>query len=274
MKGRYSMKRFVAVLSGILVLPAFADSIRDTVQPIAQPSNITSRSGATGRGAARVSPSVRSSSDTSARNVNARTSTTSRNATQARTGIKSREVTTTSPRTTTSNNARVAQRTNTSARTATMNTPVTTTVRRKTTNNPTTNIGRVATTNTRTGVRSGITARAGTVSANTNATDNTTTINQMDNLTQMTDYCKAQYMSCMDNYCNVLDDNQGRCTCSKNIKNYEKTEKALKEANETYYWLRLLYKTDYLSLEEFKSIEEDIKEIIAILTSICKKTNT
>ncbi len=49
---------------------------------------------------------------------------------------------------------------------------------------------------------------------------------------------------------------------------------ALKEANETYYWLRLLYKTDYLSLEEFKSIEEDIKEIIAILTSICKKTNT
>ena len=232
MKGRYSMKRFVAVLSGILVLPAFADSIRDTVQPIAQPSNITSRSGATGRGAMRVSPSVRSSSDTSARNVNARTSTTSRNATQARTGIKSREVTTTSPRTTTSNNARVAQRTNTSARTATMNTPVTATVRHNTTNNPTTNIGRAATTNTRTGVRSGITARAGTVSANTNATDNTTTINQMDNLTQMTDYCKAQYMSCMDNYCNVLDDNQGRCTCSKNIKNYEKTEKALKEANE------------------------------------------
>ena len=225
------MKRFVAVLSGILVLPAFADSIRDTVQPIAQPSNITSRSGATGRGAARVSPSVRSSSDTSARNVNARTSATSRNATQARTGVKSREVAT-SPRTTATNNARVAQRTNISARSATMNTPVTATVRHNTTNNTTTNTGRVVTTNTRTGVRSGITARAGTVSANTNATDNTTTINQMDNLTQMTDYCKAQYMSCMDNYCNVLDDNQGRCTCSKNIKNYEKTEKALKEANE------------------------------------------
>lgn len=48
---------------------------------------------------------------------------------------------------------------------------------------------------------------------------------------------------------------------------------ALKEANETYYWLRLLYKTDYLSDTEFKSIEPDIKELIAILTSICKKTN-
>lgn len=48
---------------------------------------------------------------------------------------------------------------------------------------------------------------------------------------------------------------------------------ALKESNETYYWLRLLYKTDYLLQNEFDSIEKDIKEIIAILTSICKKTN-
>ena len=54
----------------------------------------------------------------------------------------------------------------------------------------------------------------------------------MDELAQMTDYCKAQYMSCMDNFCNVLDDNQGRCSCSKNIKNYEKTELALKAATE------------------------------------------
>ncbi len=48
---------------------------------------------------------------------------------------------------------------------------------------------------------------------------------------------------------------------------------ALKEANETYYWLRLLYKTDYLSSNEFNSLENDIKEIIALLISICKKTN-
>ncbi len=48
---------------------------------------------------------------------------------------------------------------------------------------------------------------------------------------------------------------------------------ALKEANETYYWLRLLCKTDYLTDKEFHSMENDVKEIIAILTSICKKTN-
>ncbi|MBQ3135910.1 MAG: four helix bundle protein [Clostridia bacterium] len=48
---------------------------------------------------------------------------------------------------------------------------------------------------------------------------------------------------------------------------------ALKEANETYYWLRLLHRTSYLSEKEFVSISENIKEIIAILVSICKKTN-
>ena len=48
---------------------------------------------------------------------------------------------------------------------------------------------------------------------------------------------------------------------------------ALKVANETYYWLRLLHQTDYLTDKEFKSIETDIDEIIAILISICMKTN-
>ena len=48
---------------------------------------------------------------------------------------------------------------------------------------------------------------------------------------------------------------------------------ALKEANESDYWLRLLYRTEYLTQEEFNSIEADIKDIIAILVSICKKTN-
>ena len=45
---------------------------------------------------------------------------------------------------------------------------------------------------------------------------------------------------------------------------------ALKEANESYYWIRLLYKTDYLSEQEFNSIEKDVVELIKILSSICK----
>ena len=47
----------------------------------------------------------------------------------------------------------------------------------------------------------------------------------------MMEYCKTQYTQCMDNFCDVLDDAQGRCSCSKNIKNYAKTSTAQKEAN-------------------------------------------
>ena len=45
---------------------------------------------------------------------------------------------------------------------------------------------------------------------------------------------------------------------------------ALKEAHETQYWLKLLFKTEYLTKGEFDSIEHDIKEIIALLISITK----
>ena len=45
---------------------------------------------------------------------------------------------------------------------------------------------------------------------------------------------------------------------------------ALKEANETQYWLRLLRETDYLSDQEFKSLHNDLLEILKILTAICK----
>ena len=48
---------------------------------------------------------------------------------------------------------------------------------------------------------------------------------------------------------------------------------ALKEANETYYWLKLLYRTEYLSREEYLSMYADIDEILRILTAICKTTS-
>ena len=48
---------------------------------------------------------------------------------------------------------------------------------------------------------------------------------------------------------------------------------SLKEAYETEYWLKLLLNTDYITIQDFDSIYADLKEILAILTSICKKTN-
>ena len=51
---------------------------------------------------------------------------------------------------------------------------------------------------------------------------------------------------------------------------YSKMSISLKEASETYYWLRLLHATDYLANNEFYSMEADIKELLALLTTICK----
>ena len=48
---------------------------------------------------------------------------------------------------------------------------------------------------------------------------------------------------------------------------------ALKEANETLYWLRLLYRTEYLTKPQFINIEKDIQEILSLLTAICKTAN-
>lgn len=46
---------------------------------------------------------------------------------------------------------------------------------------------------------------------------------------------------------------------------------ALKEANETSFWLRKLYTGDFLSQKEFDSINNDCNEIIYILIAIIKK---
>ena len=48
---------------------------------------------------------------------------------------------------------------------------------------------------------------------------------------------------------------------------------ALKEANETDYWLKLLYKTEHLTEAQYTSIHEDMQEILGILTAICRTTN-
>ena len=49
---------------------------------------------------------------------------------------------------------------------------------------------------------------------------------------------------------------------------------ALKEANETEYWLRLLYSTDYLSKSQFDSLNQDIHELLGLLMAICKTSNS
>ncbi|MBR5029700.1 MAG: four helix bundle protein [Muribaculaceae bacterium] len=45
---------------------------------------------------------------------------------------------------------------------------------------------------------------------------------------------------------------------------------ALKEANETLYWLELLHSGNYISDKQYHSLEKDCSELISILLSIIK----
>jgi four helix bundle protein len=47
---------------------------------------------------------------------------------------------------------------------------------------------------------------------------------------------------------------------------------ALKEANETEYWLELLWETSFLSKSEYESLHADIKELLKLLISIIKSS--
>lgn len=47
---------------------------------------------------------------------------------------------------------------------------------------------------------------------------------------------------------------------------------ALKEANETKYWLRLLVASDYIDSNVGENLKEELLEIIKILTAILRKS--
>ena len=46
---------------------------------------------------------------------------------------------------------------------------------------------------------------------------------------------------------------------------------ALKEARESLYWIKLLYRNGYLEEKQFESISADAEELVRILVSRCKK---
>ena len=60
---------------------------------------------------------------------------------------------------------------------------------------------------------------------------------------------------------------------SKNDFTY-KMSIALKECNETCYWLELLHETDYLTDPQFNSVYKESQELLRILISIVKTAKT
>lgn len=47
---------------------------------------------------------------------------------------------------------------------------------------------------------------------------------------------------------------------------------ALKEANETDYWIELLFQSGEISEQSYSSIKQDISELLKLLVSIIKTT--
>ena len=259
------MKRFVAVLSGLLVMPAFAEVapiyyddmieysdvemfdedvpveegvvVEDVVVPVAPVAQMRSSSRSTSTRASRAVPQTATTRTSSVAPSRAVASRAAANISQTRNamtrGTASRAAVTRAA----TNSQNVSAR-----RAAQIAAPVvaaragavTTSITQTDTVNTPLYTGRVAMRNT-SSARSRVPAvrvagTTSTVAATPVTVEEVKT--SMDELAQITDFCKAQYTDCMDNFCNVLDDNQGRCSCSKNIKNYAKTEEALKLATE------------------------------------------
>ena len=333
------MKRLIAVISGLLVLPAFAEIApayyyeemmaqyadqmpesdmavaetdaepvddTDTSDEVAKtPVVPTAVSPRNSNGRAAASRAVATAGTTSGRNVASRTGT---NQNIART-VSTRGTTVTAGRTTTTTPSRSAVARNTGTRTTRGNASTTVASR------PTTTVrsASVQTTQQTPGVTSrnstksgGNTARASivqtdtvnsplyissrigvsntsnvstrvptirvgsaTTSSTTTATETTsaTTTASIDELAQLTDYCKAQYVACMDNFCNVLDDNQGRCSCSANLSNYAETEEALKQATEDLQDVALQIQYIGLTADEVETLFTQTEAELEMQTS-------
>ena len=51
-----------------------------------------------------------------------------------------------------------------------------------------------------------------------------------------------------------------------------KLQISYKEANESFYWIKLLHRTDYIKDVEFEYLKLNLEEIIRLLTSIIKSS--
>ncbi len=261
------MKRFVAVLSGLLVMPAFAEVapvyyddvieysdaemydgdvvvddefvVEDEQKNVAAPS-VPARN--TNRSSSRATRSLPTASTSGVTTRASNTAPSRAVASRAAANISQTRSAMTRGTATRGAASRAATSQNVSTRRVAQTTSPATTARAgavSITQTDTVNTplytGRVG---TRTVGAASVRARVPSVRVSNTVSTEATPVTvedvttSMDELAQITDFCKAQYTECMDNFCNVLDDNQGRCSCSKNVKNYAKTEEALKAATE------------------------------------------
>ena len=248
-----NMKRFITVLSGLLVLPAFAevapvyydeiveytDEAIDAIEEAEKPAAKTSVAQNVSKRTSRTAGNVVNSRNTANRTASPRgTATTSRGTVSRSAARITSRVPQTSARTAVSSRSTGAKKPVT-ARISTVGSvmpkPASTSQYSATTLIDNGNAAYIPANTGRASVsRRSSTARA-SASTPTLTTENVSaTTSNLTAIAELTDYCKAQYAACMDNYCNVLDENQGRCSCSKNIDTYAVIENNLLEQKEIF----------------------------------------
>ncbi len=260
---------------------AAQEAVVPVTPTVVSPRNITGRattSRAITSSATQTARNVASrnvSNATTARTVSTRTATTPRTntATSTRGSISrsgnssstAREVATTTvsnrPSTTVSSTGTTSQpglTTRSSSNSNTPNTARSSIIQTDTVNSPLyiSSSGRVSVNNTANVATRVPTIRVGSAStlSTTTTSESTSSTTSIDELAQLTDYCKAQYVACMDNFCDVLDDNQGRCSCSANLADYAETEAALKQATENLQEVALQIQYIGLTSEQVESL--------------------
>ncbi len=66
--------------------------------------------------------------------------------------------------------------------------------------------------------------------------------------------CQQQYNDCMDQFCAVVNSNQGRCSCSSNLSNYTEVEEAVTDANNQLNEVAQRIRYVGLSADEIRAI--------------------
>lgn len=89
------------------------------------------------------------------------------------------------------------------------------------------------------------------------------------------------HLQAVSNLCNQLlragtsigANNAEACNAISKADFKSKSFIALKEARESLYWLELLHRNNYLTDEQYNSINADCEELVKILMHRCKKLN-
>ena len=87
--------------------------------------------------------------------------------------------------------------------------------------------------------------------------------------------CQEQYNDCMDQFCAVIDANQGRCSCSSNLSRYTKVEEAVKDANNQLNEVAQRIRYVGLSADEIRAIltETEAEEALSGTTDTSETRN-